>query len=357
VAPLIISIAMSLPQPAAAETATPPLRVVTAAVAPFVFPQTAGPSERPSGFSIDLWSEIARRMGVTSAWSVVMTQGELLDAVGNAKADVAIAAIAMTPEREQRVDFSHPYFDSGLRIMVRAQQESSFRATLGSIPWSAIGQLFVTAIVIVFLLANVLWFIERGIISDSPKPYLRAIGESLWGTVLIIATGEYGDRNAPYVLKRLAVVSMWLIGVVLIAQLTATVTSSQTVQRLQSSIQGPDDLPGKSIASVPGTAAGDYLAQRGLPFVGVNNGPDGIRMLTEGQVQAVVFDAPTLEYWEARQGSGIVQVVGPLFRRGKYGIVVAEGSPLRKRINEALLAIYDDGTYEQVRAKWFSPGK
>ena len=144
---------------------------------------------------------------------------------------------------------------------------------------------------------------------------------------------------------------------VLIAQLTATVTSSQTVQRLQSSIRGPDDLPGKTIASVPGTIAGDYLDQRGLPFVRVKDGPDGIRMLAQGEVQAVVFDAPTLQYWAAKQGEGIVQVVGPVFRLGKYGIALVEGSALRKPINEALLGMYDDGTYEQLRAKWFAQGR
>ena len=79
-------------------------------------------------------------------------------------------------------------------------------------------------------------------------------------------------------------------------------------------------------------------------------------MLAEGEVQAIVFDAATLEYWAAKQGNGIVQVVGPLFRLEKYGIAVAMGSPLRKRMNEALLAIYDDGTYERIRAKWFSKG-
>jgi len=87
--------------------------------------------------------------------------------------------------------------------------------------------------------------------------------------MLIIATGENGDRNASGAVKRVMVVLVWMLGVVLIAQLTATVTSSQTVQRLQSSIRGPDDLPGKTIASVPGTVAADYLAQRGLPFVSV----------------------------------------------------------------------------------------
>jgi polar amino acid transport system substrate-binding protein len=137
----------------------------------------------------------------------------------------------------------------------------------------------------------------------------------------------------------------------------ATVTSSQTVQRLRSSIQGPDDLPGKAIGSVPGTVAGDYLTQRGLTFVSLKDAAETIRMLTEGELQAVIFDAPTLQYWAAKQGNGVVQVVGPIFRPEKYGIAVANGSALRKPINEALLELYEDGTYEKIYARWFAPGK
>jgi len=51
-----------------------PLRVVTSAVAPFVLPK----ADPPAGFSIDLWNEVARRMGVEYAWSVTPTQPELL---------------------------------------------------------------------------------------------------------------------------------------------------------------------------------------------------------------------------------------------------------------------------------------
>ena len=330
-----------------------PLRVATIAVAPFVLPNT----DPPVGFSVDLWTEVARRMSVQFTWTIVASPAELLQAVRRHDADVAIAAITMTPEFEKVVDFSIPYFDSGLQIAVRAQDESTFLATLRSIPWLTIGHLFAVAFIVVFLLANVLWLIERGSNNDFSSSYLRAIGEGLWGTMLIIATGEYGERRAPGVIKRVAVISMWLLGVVLIAQLTATVTSSQTVQRLRSSIRGPEDLPGKTIASVPGTVAADYLTQRGLPFTNVKSGPDGIRMLVEGEVQAVVFDAPTLQYWAARQGKGLVQVVGPVFRPEKYGIAVAEGSALRKAINEALLQLYVDGTYEKIHSAWFSAPK
>ncbi len=50
--------------PADAASAAPardrPLRVATAAIAPFVLPKT----DPPAGFSIDLWNELARRMRV-----------------------------------------------------------------------------------------------------------------------------------------------------------------------------------------------------------------------------------------------------------------------------------------------------
>ncbi len=62
-------------------------------------------------------------------------------------------------------------------------------------------------------------------------------------------------------------------------------------------------------------------------------------------------------YWVAKQGKGAVQVVGPIFRPEKYGIAVAEGSALRKPINEALLEIYADGTYEKIHSAWFSTPK
>ena len=361
VRPVVATLALATSQvadpPADAASAAPararPLRVATAPVAPFVLPN----SDPPAGFSVDLWNELARRMGVEFTLIVLPSPSELLPAVERGDADVAIAAITMTSEREKTVDFSHPYFDSGLQIMVRAQNEGAFLATLRSIPWQAIGHLFGAGIVVVFLLANVLWLIERRMGNQIPQSYLRAIGEGLWGTMLIIATGEHGDRNAPGVSKRVAVVSMWLIGVMLIAQLTATVTSSQTVQRLQSSIRGPEDLPGKAIASVRGTAAGDYLTERGLSFVTVSSGPEAIRMLTAGEVQAVVFDAPTLRYWAARQGNGLVQVVGPILRLEKYALAVARGSALRKPIDEALLELYEDGTYATIYARWFSPSK
>ena len=328
------------------------LRVATAPIAPFVLPDT----NPLSGFSIDLWTEVARRLHVDFTWQMV-PHADLVASVERGDADVAIAAIAMTPGREESVDFSHPYLDSGLQIIVRAQREGRFLDAFHSIPWAAIGELFGVAMLIVLLLAHVLWLIERHGNPRFRKRYLPAIGEGLWGSILIIATGEHGDRDAPGIIKRVAVVATWLLGIVLIAQLTATVTSSQTVARLQSDIRGPSDLPGKKIATVPGTVAADYLTQLGLPYAEVTSADQGYTMLMQGQVQAIVYDAPTLQYWAAKRGNGVLQVVGPIFRPEKYGIAVAQGSPLRKQINEALLTLFENGRYEEIYAKWFAQAR
>lgn len=64
-----------------------------------------------------------------------------------------------------------------------------------------------------------------------------------------------------------------------------------------------------------------YLTARGLPFTTVTYGPDAIRMLMRGEVQAVVFDAATLQYWAGKEGKGVVQVVGWDLRENLLGVV------------------------------------
>ncbi len=349
-------IVLSAVHPVARAASGPPepersLRVATSPAPPFVIKE----GDRLTGFSVDLWNTVALRMRVPFTWTVVSKHADLLETLRRGDADVAISALVLTPQGELLVDFTHPYFTSGLQIMVRAQHESSFREAIGAIPWGAIVKLFGAALVVVLVLANVLWLIERRRNPDFQRGYFQGMGEALWGTSLIIATGEHGDRNAPGALKRVTVVAMWLVGVVLIAQLTATVTSSQTVQRLRSSIQGPEDLPGHVIATVPGSVAADYLTQRGLPFVAMTDGDDAIDKLTQGEVAAVVLAAPTLQYWVATRGHGVVQVVGPLFHPERIAIAVPEGSPLRKRINAALDDLYGDGTFAELNARWFAP--
>ncbi len=326
------------------------LRVAVKPIAPFVLKN----GTELTGFSIDLWNALAQSLKVNTAWVEVATVGEQLQAVKSGKADVAIAAITITRERENAVDFTQPYFDSGLQIMVHAQGGNHLLDVFESIPWATIAALLGAFFAIMFVMANVLWIVERQTSKHFQKGYLKGMGEGLWGVALIVATGEHGDREAPRVVKRLIVFFMWLVGIVLVAQLTAAVTSTQTVDRLNSKIRGPTDLAGKKIATVGGTAAADYLTEQGLLFVNVASAEEGCDLVSQGDVQAMIFDAPTLQYLAAKRGNAVLRVVGPIFASQKYGIAVADGSPLRKRINKALLEMYEDGRYRTLYNKWFS---
>lgn len=330
----------------------PLLRVVTGFSSPFV----KLPGTPVSGYSVDIWHEVARRLGVDTTWTVLpdLSDEAQLQAVIEGRADLAISALAITAARDAKVDFTVPYFDSGLQILVGNRGNNPLWTTLRSLASPAMLQLFGIGAGVVFVLANILWLVERRHNPAFQRPYGRAVLEGLWGVMLVIATGEHGDRDTPRVLKRIVVGVMWLLGVVLIAQFTATVTAALTVEQIQSSIQGPGDLPGKAIATAPGSVAADWLTSMGLPFVPVTDSEEAYGMLVRGEIQAIVYEAPQLQYWIATRGRSMASFVGPVFRPEKYAIAVPVGSPLRKRINEALLSMQEDGTTEEIERRWFA---
>ncbi|MBC8507777.1 MAG: amino acid ABC transporter substrate-binding protein [Chloroflexi bacterium] len=90
------------------------LRVGTAITEPFEFrdPDTGD----LIGFDVDTVQYIADKLGVKLDW-VEMSFANLIPALEDRKVDMTIAAMYINPEREERVDFSEPYFNTGL-VMV-----------------------------------------------------------------------------------------------------------------------------------------------------------------------------------------------------------------------------------------------
>ena len=102
---------------ALAQPAAEPVRVATRNVKPFVFEENG----KLTGFSVELWNEIAKQMNVKSEFVIKPTVKDLLASVNNREAGLGIAAISITAERELQWDFSQPMFDAGLQILVSAQ--------------------------------------------------------------------------------------------------------------------------------------------------------------------------------------------------------------------------------------------
>ena len=87
--------------------------------APFAFKQ----GDTYSGFDIDVWAEVAKGFG--RPWRVQpMEFGALIPALQTKNIDAVVSQLFIKPERQQVIDFSDPYYDSGLIAVVRADDTS-----------------------------------------------------------------------------------------------------------------------------------------------------------------------------------------------------------------------------------------
>jgi polar amino acid transport system substrate-binding protein len=246
-------------------------------------------------------------------------------------------------------------FDAGLQILTPVQ---GGRGGLGE---AIVANLLSTTVLlyvlgvafILLLMAHLVWFFERrnstGMLTH--RAYFPGIFEACWWAASTLAT--QADQMPRAATARVIAVLWMFMSVVFIAYFTAAVTSSLTVQQLRGDINGPEDLPGKRVGSIKGSTSVEYLRQRSIEPVEFTKMEEAYQALQDGQVDAVVYDAPVLLFYAAHEGKGKVQTAGAIFRKENYGIVFPSNSPYRKPVNEALLKLKENGTYDQLYTKWF----
>lgn len=332
----------------AAET----LRVGTKPFAPFAFVQEG----EYIGFSIELWSEIAQELDLEYELYGEKTVTDLLNSVSSGNTDVAIAGITITSDREENVDFSHSFFESGLQILVPVNAPAS---PVNSFIWLIFSPILLETVGVLLLVivisAHLLWFFERDRNPEMfPKEYLRGVWEACWWSVVTVVTVGYGDK-APIGVGGRIIATIWMFtGVLLVSYFTASVSSALTVQKLETSIQGLEDLNGKRVATVEGSTAADYLTNRpAVRKVEYELVEEAFDALKESQVDAVVYDTPVLKNYVLQEGVDKVSVVGAVFERQSYGIALKTNSPYREPINRAILELIENGTYDDIYQKWF----
>ena len=131
-------------------------RVATKPIEPLVIKKNG----HWTGFSIELWEVIAEELQLDYEWIEVTSVTEQLEAVRKGQADVAIAGISMTPEREQLIDFTHPYFDAGLQILTSVGPEGSVTSLMSTFFSPPLLQILGIALLGLLVIAHIIWLIE-----------------------------------------------------------------------------------------------------------------------------------------------------------------------------------------------------
>lgn len=330
-----------------------PLRVATRVVPPMVVQH----DDHLSGFSIDLWNSIAERLNRKTDYRVAPDVGGLLEAVRDDKADLGVSAVSITSERESAFDFSQPIMNAGLQILVRGggeRAEPNLLADLMRLFFSRTILVWLgIALLLVLIPAHLIWLFERnhrnGIIPDGR--YFPGIFHAMFWAAGTLAT--QADQMPRHWMSRIIAVLWMFTAVVFVAFYTAQLTATLTVRQIQGAINSPDDLTGRRVGTTHGSTSAAYLREHKALIQEFSLIDEAYAALLDKRVDAIVFDAPVLLYYSVHEGKGQVQAVGSVFHREDYGIVFPTNSPLRKQVNEVLLALREDGTYEKIYDKWF----
>lgn len=125
-----------------------------------------------------------------------------------------------------------------------------------------------------------------------------------------------------------------------------------TVRRDTKNVRSLDDLKGRKVATLSGTAAEDLLRQRTGIDVVVN--PEIIysyRDLAEGKVDAVLLDKPIAVAYGASDPR--LRNVGQSFQEGRYVIAFRKGDDaLRQAVDGALDEMKRNGKLKAIYAKY-----
>ena len=328
---------------------SPPLRVAVKEIPPFVFDR----GTHYTGFSIDIWKEVARRAELEYEFIGVDSVQEQLQAVEQGDADAAIAAISMTSEREQRIDFSQPYFYAGIGIMIRPGHISFAQAFMTALLSPTMRQLLIGFLALLILIAHLIWVVERETNAHFPRNYLAGIWEAFWWATVTITTVGYGDK-VPVGKSGRALALFWMLaGIFLIAYLTAAVTSITTVEQLQNDINSIHDINGRRIVTIEGSTSEDLLQEKLIPYQTVTTIQEAFTLLLSEKTDAIISDKAALLYYANREGEGRVEVINELLDREGYAIALPDGSPYQEAIDQAILDIISDGTFDELYVQWF----
>ncbi len=127
------------------------------------------------------------------------------------------------------------------------------------------------------------------------------------------------------------------------------------VKKNNQNIKSFDELKNKKIAVQIGTTGARKVEE--IPDAQIrtfDNVPLALQELLNGNVDAVVNDAPVTLYAIKKGNLQGLKVVSELLTEEYYGIALPKNSPYLDTINKALLTLIENGTYQAIYQQWFA---
>ncbi|KAK8646601.1 hypothetical protein V6N13_120381 [Hibiscus sabdariffa] len=295
-----------------------------------------------TGFSVEVFESVLKRLPYHLPYELVPFYGsydDMVEEVYSKGLDAAVGDTEIMAYRYQYAEFSQPYLESGLIMVVTVKPDESKERWMFLKTFTR--RMWLITIAMHTFIGFVIWLIEH-----AENPDLKSFGAMLWFsvTVLFFAQREPLRSN----LSRI-VLAPWLLAILIIsASFTASLTSMMTISRLQPSVADIETLL-KTNATV-GCNGNSFIVRYLISVLGfkpnnirkidsINDYPDAF---TNGDIQAAFFVVPHAKVFLAKYCKGFT-MTGPTFKLGGFGFVFPKGSPLALEFSEAILKVIESG--------------
>ncbi|XP_028459066.1 glutamate receptor ionotropic, delta-1 [Perca flavescens] len=369
------------------------LKIVTLLEEPFVMvaENILGQPKRYKGFSIDVLDALAKILGFkydiyqvgdgkygselpNGSWNGMI--GELI----GKRADLAVSAITITPERESVVDFSKRYLDYSVGILMRKSEEKinifSLLAPFDLAVWACIAAAIPVVGIMIFLLRRIQAVRCQSNAGGHPPPSVSTSLQSAIWIVYGAFVQQGGDSILGSVALRIVMGSWWLFTLIVCSSYTANLAAYLTVSRMDNAVRSFQDLS-KQVDLVYGTvrdsAVYDYFQAKGTnpleqdstfaelwKTINKNNAfensvsspSEGIKKVKR-ESYAFLWDMAVVEYAALTDDDCTLTVAGNGMSTRGYGMALQHGSPYRDLFSQKILELQEKGDLDILKQKWW----
>jgi len=276
-------------------------------------------------FSIEVWEKIAEKNWYDFVLRPYTQFSEMIDSTETEQVDVSIANISITLEREERMDFSYPIYDSGLTMMVKSDNKNNL----------LLEKFTDTRVIISAILILLFLFIltqqKRLTKSKLFKLISKKKRKHVWTIVV------------------------WMFWLVTVAYLNYTMINMQfEKQALPSNLYSYTDISTEIVWVTKGSTSEKFAQKHNIPHITYDLLNGLYLALQSWEIDIIIHDLPILEYYANTEWKWKVEVIWEVFRQEKYGVLMPNDSQLKEEINRALLEMRWSWEYEEIFEKYFS---
>jgi len=292
------------------------------------------------GISVDLIQELSKEMNFTYKFVSVNNITSLIDASSNGAVDMSIAAISLTPEREEVIDFSHKYFTTSIGILSNVND-----SWIDTILWviSRVALILIGFIISLYVVGYIIDKVDGNANIKSPH-------DGAWWALVTFTTTGYGDV-VPKTSAGKVLASIWMIAsLFLLSAFTGYVASVLTVKNLTDTPMTLSTLYNANVVAVNGSTGQQRLNALGIKHITVPDLEMGLELFKSGKVNAVVHDDTMLNYAAKSMDNVLVSSIAN--SEEDYAITLPPNSKLTRRVNLGILRVLASPTWKAIRSQY-----